>query len=71
MDAAKHFPDYQYAVFWAASATNASVRHANVARRSLKPSGKWESFALTDYNQTEDDGHDMWAGLPPSFCTRK
>ncbi|KAI0804604.1 hypothetical protein BC629DRAFT_1192226 [Irpex lacteus] len=58
-DAVVTFNHYQYAVFWAASATNASVRHANVARRSLKPSGKWESFALADYNQTEDDGHDI------------
>lgn len=54
---------YQYAVAWAASLTNASVRHATVSRRPLHtPRGgarSWESLILSDYNQTEDDGHDM------------
>ncbi|KAI0085218.1 hypothetical protein BDY19DRAFT_452721 [Irpex rosettiformis] len=58
-DALVTFNNYQYAVFWTASTTNASIRQANVARRSLNPSGKWQSFVLTDYNQTEDDGHDV------------
>lgn len=57
-DAIATFNGYQYAVWWVADAGNAYVRHATVSRRPI-PSGSWESFALTDYNQTDDDGHDM------------
>ena len=52
-------PGYQYAVFWVADATNASIRHASVSRRNLKTSSAWETFTLPDYNQTDDDGHDV------------
>jgi hypothetical protein len=48
---------YQYAAFWTPSAANASVRNVALSRRPL--SGKWETLILNDYNQTEDDGHDM------------
>lgn len=50
---------YQYAVFWTADATNMSVRHASVSRRNLKTASVWETFTLPDYNQTDDDGHDV------------
>jgi hypothetical protein len=53
------FNGYQYAVWWQVSATNASVRHATVSRRHLKAAVGWEHLVLADYNQTEDDGHDM------------
>ncbi|KAF8063369.1 hypothetical protein FPV67DRAFT_1506236 [Lyophyllum atratum] len=56
------FNGYQYALFWVADSANSSVRHASVSRRPLhrgQRSGDWESFILTDYNQTEDDGHDI------------
>lgn len=55
------YTDHQYAVFWSADAANASVRHAHVSRRILQPVGMWETFVLPDYNQTDDDGHDMSA----------
>lgn len=61
-DALVTFNSYQYAVFWATFPANTSVRHATVSRRALRGnglSGSWESLTLTDYNQTEDDGHDM------------
>ncbi|EKM51248.1 uncharacterized protein PHACADRAFT_213112 [Phanerochaete carnosa HHB-10118-sp] len=50
---------YQYAVFWTADATNASIRHASVSRRDLRMSSLWETFTLSDYNQSDDDGHDV------------
>ncbi|KAL5514016.1 hypothetical protein ACEPAG_2777 [Sanghuangporus baumii] len=59
------FNGYQYATFYDAnSSSNASVRYVSVARRELSPtsisnSSTWEKFALTDYNQTLDDGHDI------------
>jgi hypothetical protein len=55
-DALTTFNGYQYAALWVPSANNVSVRHATIARRPLN--GDWESFVLSDYNQTEDDGHD-------------
>ena len=54
-------PGYQYAVFWTPSPANASVRHACVSRRDLKASSAWETFTLTDYDQTDDDGHNVYA----------
>ena len=50
---------YQYAAFWTPSLQNDSVRHATLSRRYL-PSGLWETLVLDDYNQTEDDGHDVY-----------
>ena len=55
---------YQYAAFWITDAVNASVRHPSLSRRTLSTSvnasdPSWETFTFTDYNQTEDDGHDM------------
>ncbi|KAI0694041.1 hypothetical protein BC835DRAFT_1033933 [Cytidiella melzeri] len=58
-DATVTFNNYQYAVFWTADVANTSIRQASVSRRSLKPVSSWETFKLTDYNQTEDDGHDV------------
>ncbi|EEB95115.1 hypothetical protein MPER_05969, partial [Moniliophthora perniciosa FA553] len=57
-DALISFDEYQYAAFWVLSSGNASVRHATIARRPFD--GEWESFTLTDHNQTEDDGHNTW-----------
>jgi hypothetical protein len=54
---------YQYATFWTPSAQNASVRNAALSRRALHPNksaSPWETFTLPDYNQTSDDGHDMY-----------
>lgn len=48
---------YQYAVFYVEDVANASVRHPSVSRRAL--TGAWETFIMSDYNQTDDDGHDM------------
>ncbi|KAI0028407.1 hypothetical protein K488DRAFT_80693 [Vararia minispora EC-137] len=51
---------WQYATFWVVDTTNASIRHATLARRQLlsRASLDWEMVTFTDYNQTEDDGHD-------------
>ena len=54
-------PGYQYAVFWTPSPANASVRHACVSRRDLRARSAWETFTLTDYDQTDDDGHNVYA----------
>lgn len=59
-DALVSFNGFQYAVLWTVAPSNISVRHATVSRRPLQ-SDHWESLTLTDYDQTEDDGHDMWA----------
>ncbi|KAF9069004.1 hypothetical protein BDP27DRAFT_1421429 [Rhodocollybia butyracea] len=48
---------FQYAVLWVPTA-NVSVRHAAIRRRLL-PDGDWEGFEFSDYNQTDDDGHDI------------
>ncbi|OSC98641.1 hypothetical protein PYCCODRAFT_1439153 [Trametes coccinea BRFM310] len=59
-DALATFNGYQYAAFYVVDASNASVRHPSLARRPLKgPKTTWESFSFTDYNQTDDDGHDI------------
>ncbi|KAI0665592.1 hypothetical protein C8Q78DRAFT_986159 [Trametes maxima] len=59
-DALVTFNGYQYAAFYVNDAANASVRHPSLARRALKGQNTtWESFSFTDYNQTEDDGHDI------------
>ncbi len=50
---------YQYAVFWTADASNTSVRHPSVSRRGLQGSSGWETFTLSDYDGTDDDGHDV------------
>jgi len=55
------FNGYQYGVCWVPNSSNSSVRHASVARRALSqpaPSA-WETITLADYNQTDDDGHDI------------
>ncbi|OJT12149.1 hypothetical protein TRAPUB_11298 [Trametes pubescens] len=59
-DALVTFNGYQYAAFYVNDAVNASVRHPSLARRALKgEKTSWEAFSFTDYNQTEDDGHDI------------
>ncbi|THH08280.1 hypothetical protein EW145_g2816 [Phellinidium pouzarii] len=53
---------FQYAAFYDASTSaNASIRYVSVARRSLASpdSSAWEKLTLTDYSQTDDDGHDI------------
>ena len=53
---------YQYAAYYISDTTNASVRYPSLARRALAGENTaWDSFSLLDYNQTEDDGHDMYA----------
>lgn len=55
---------YQYAAYYISDSLNASVRHPSLARRALVGNDTaWESFSFLDYNQTEDDGHDMCAPL--------
>lgn len=53
---------YQYAVFYGSTplATPTTPRHVSIARRSLSTEvdGTWETITFTDYNQTDDDGHD-------------
>ncbi|THH14195.1 hypothetical protein EW146_g6107 [Bondarzewia mesenterica] len=69
-DALVTFKEYQYAVFWLADASNSSIRHPSVSRRSLANSSNWETFTFMDYNQTEDDGHDIISlGIAPSDGT--
>ncbi|KIJ67199.1 hypothetical protein HYDPIDRAFT_127044 [Hydnomerulius pinastri MD-312] len=59
-DAVTSFNGFQYAVHWTADTANVSVRHASISRRPIVPeSGAWETFTLMDYNQTDDDGHDI------------
>ncbi|KIJ31449.1 hypothetical protein M422DRAFT_185901 [Sphaerobolus stellatus SS14] len=63
-DALVTFNGYQYAVFYGsdATATATTPRHVSVARRSLASlasQAQWETLTLTDYNQTDDDGHDI------------
>ncbi|KAH7918465.1 hypothetical protein BV22DRAFT_1076219 [Leucogyrophana mollusca] len=61
-DALTSYNGYQYAVHWVADAANVSVRYACVSRRALtgaSGSGDWETLTLTDYEQTDDDGHDI------------
>ncbi|KAH9895855.1 hypothetical protein C8Q73DRAFT_689790 [Cubamyces lactineus] len=59
-DALVTFNGYQYAAFYVDDANNASVRHPSLARRALLgQSTAWESFSFMDYNQTDDDGHDV------------
>ncbi|PSR74487.1 hypothetical protein PHLCEN_2v9784 [Hermanssonia centrifuga] len=58
-DALVTFNGYQYAVFWTADASNTSVRHPSVSRRGLQGSSGWETFTLSDYDGTDDDGHDV------------
>ncbi|KAI0739434.1 hypothetical protein C8Q80DRAFT_1274495 [Daedaleopsis nitida] len=54
------FNGYQYAAYYVTDMANTSVRHPSLARRALKGEvTTWESFSFTDYNQTEDDGHDV------------
>ncbi len=59
-------PGFQYAAYYISDALNTSVRHPALARRALNGTNKaWESFSFTDYNQTEDDGHDMCVSPSP------
>ncbi|KAI0327452.1 hypothetical protein GY45DRAFT_1256975 [Cubamyces sp. BRFM 1775] len=59
-DALVTFNGYQYAAFYVDDANNASVRHPSLARRALTGQNTaWESFSFMDYNQTDDDGHDI------------
>ncbi|KAH7910670.1 hypothetical protein BJ138DRAFT_1152356 [Hygrophoropsis aurantiaca] len=67
-DALTSFNGYQYAVFWMADTGNASVRHACVSRRALSgqgsvngndTAGEWDTLMLMDYEQVDDDGHDI------------
>ncbi|TDL16302.1 hypothetical protein BD410DRAFT_795503 [Rickenella mellea] len=64
MDALVTFQGFQYAAYYDAStSTNASNRFVSVARRTLSgsktKSSTWERLTLTDYVETEDDGHDV------------
>ncbi|ETW76405.1 lignin expressed protein lep1 [Heterobasidion irregulare TC 32-1] len=74
-DALVTFNGYQYAAFWTTDAANASVRHPSLSRQTLSASVNasdptWETFTFTDYNQTEDDGHDIISlGVAPSDGT--
>ena len=57
-DALVTWSGWQYAAFWTPSATNSSVRHITLSRRSLSEnSSEWDTFSFTDYDQTHDDGH--------------
>lgn len=43
---------------------NVSVRHVSVARRQLRSTvngldAQWEKLVLTDYDQVQDDGHNV------------
>ncbi|TBU45349.1 hypothetical protein BD309DRAFT_1017869 [Dichomitus squalens] len=59
-DALVTFNGYQYAAFYVSDASNASVRHPSLARRALTGSNiTWETFSFLDYNQTDDDGHNI------------
>lgn len=58
---------YQYAAFWEADVQNVSIRHATIARRSLAGQQDWEKTTFTDYNQTSDDGHDVYVVSFTSF----
>ncbi|KAI0070434.1 hypothetical protein K474DRAFT_1608722 [Panus rudis PR-1116 ss-1] len=60
-DALVTFNGYQYAAFYEPDSANTSVHHPTFSRRSVKgrSASKWEKFTLSDYNQTEDDGHDV------------
>ncbi|KAI0065217.1 hypothetical protein BV25DRAFT_1880942 [Artomyces pyxidatus] len=74
-DALVTFEGHQYAVFWVDDALNSSVRHLSMSRRHLtsehSPSfNNWQTFTFMDYNQTEDDGHDIISlGIAPSDGT--
>ena len=81
-DAVASFNGYQYAVLYDAdTSSNASVRYVSVARRTIGgssksgpkadsgSSGDWEKLTLKDYNQTLDDGHDMFRSASLSFLT--
>ncbi|KAJ8509343.1 hypothetical protein ONZ45_g8479 [Pleurotus djamor] len=72
-DALVTYNGFQYAAFWQATPSNASIRHAVISRRSLDASSndrRFESLTLTDYNQTEDDGHDIISlGISPTDGT--
>ncbi|TFL03086.1 hypothetical protein BDV98DRAFT_565386 [Pterulicium gracile] len=57
-DALVTWSGWQYAAFWTPSATDSSVRHITLSRRSLSEnSTEWDTFSFDDYNQTHDDGH--------------
>ncbi|KAJ3778118.1 hypothetical protein FB446DRAFT_679990 [Lentinula raphanica] len=67
-DALVSFNGFQYAVLWVPT-DNSSVRNAAIRRRSL-PDGDWEGFVFIDYNQTDDDGHDIISlGISPGDGT--
>ncbi|EMD35763.1 hypothetical protein CERSUDRAFT_115715, partial [Gelatoporia subvermispora B] len=70
-DALVTFMGYQYAVLYIDDPGNASVRHPSVSRRSLStPTTTWETFTFMDYNQTDDDGHDIISlGISPGDGT--
>ncbi|KZT20695.1 hypothetical protein NEOLEDRAFT_1140404 [Neolentinus lepideus HHB14362 ss-1] len=71
-DALVTFGSYQYAVHYLPSAVNASVRHPSLSRRSLNSSGagNWITATFTDYNQIDDDGHNIISlGISPGDGT--
>ncbi|KAL0579726.1 hypothetical protein V5O48_002290 [Marasmius crinis-equi] len=70
-DAIATFAGWQYASAWVVSEGNISVRNAAISRRNLaEEAGQWETLVLTDYNQTEDDGHDTISlGISPTDGT--
>ncbi|GJJ14379.1 hypothetical protein Clacol_008643 [Clathrus columnatus] len=63
-DAIATFNGYQYSVFYGSTptATETTPRHVSIARRTLtsdEDEGPWEIITFSDYNQTDDDGHDI------------
>ena len=50
------------------TAKNVSVRHVSVARRQQRSTlngldARWEKVVLNDYDQVQDDGHNVWVSL--------
>ncbi|EPQ53231.1 hypothetical protein GLOTRDRAFT_140106 [Gloeophyllum trabeum ATCC 11539] len=71
-DALVTFGAYQYAVHYLPSTTNASVRHPALSRRALdgSSSGPWQTATFADYDQTDDDGHNIISlGISPGDGT--
>ncbi|KAJ3554747.1 hypothetical protein NM688_g2946 [Phlebia brevispora] len=68
------FNGFQYAVFWVPDSSNASMRYASISRRCIDRTAAcnsdWETFILTDYAETQDDGHNVISlGISPGDGT--
>ncbi|TFK51516.1 hypothetical protein OE88DRAFT_1680346 [Heliocybe sulcata] len=71
-DALVTFGSYQYAVHYVPDTANASVRHPSLSRRTLSDSGTgdWVTATFADYDQTDDDGHNIISlGISPGDGT--